>query len=254
VSREMERQFKRRGITVMTGTKKRSVEAADGSVACVVATADGEEQLDADVLLVAVGRAPRTDGIGLEDVGVESDRGFVVVDEYCRTSVTGVYAVGDVIPTLGLAHASFVEGFLLADQLAGLGVVPIDYRGVPRVTYSHPEVGSIGHTEVEAEEAGYQVVVEKYPFQALARASMMNASGIAKLIAENDSSAEGGAGRILGVHVVGPRATELIAEGQLIYNWEALSTDVARLIHAHPTLSEAIGEAHLALAGRALHG
>jgi dihydrolipoamide dehydrogenase len=238
----------------MTGAKMSTVEAADRSVTCVVATGDGEEQLDADVLLLAVGRAPRAEGIGLEDVGVETDRGFVVVDEYGRTSVAGIYAVGDVIPTLGLAHASFMEGFLVAGQLAGQDVVPIDYRGVPRVTYSHPEVGSIGYTEVDAREAGYEVVVQTYPFQALARASMMNASGIAKLIAEKDDNAEGGAGRILGVHIVGPRATELIAEGQPIYNWEALPADVAHLIHAHPSLSEAIGEAHLAPAGRALRG
>ena len=201
-----------------------------------------------------MGRAPVTDDIGLEDIGVELDRGFVTVDEYCRTSVDGVYALGDVIPTLGLAHASFAEGFLVADQLDGQDVLPIDYKGVPRVTYSHPEVGSVGYTQAEAEDEGYDVVVEKYNFQALARAQMMKATGIVKIVAEKDDSQPGGAGRILGVHMCGPKATDLIAEGELIYNWEALPMDVARFIHAHPSLSEAVGEAHLALAGRALHG
>ena len=203
---------------------------------------------------MAVGRGPVTDGLGYEDVGVELENGFVKVDEYCRTSVEGVYAVGDVIPTLGLAHASFQEGFLVADQLAGLDVLPIDYRGIPRVTYSHPEVASVGYTEAQAKDEGHDVVVEKYPFQALGRAAMMKATGTVKIIAVKDEDAEGGAGRVLGIHIVGPRATDLIGEGQLIYNWEALPSDVAHFVHAHPTLNEAIGEAHLTLAGRALHG
>ncbi|MDX1659491.1 MAG: dihydrolipoyl dehydrogenase [Nitriliruptorales bacterium] len=255
VSRQMERAFKQRDIDVMTGVKMTGAEAGDGGVTCTVETGDGEEQLEADVLLIAVGRAPVTDGLGLDEVGVDTDdNGFVVVDEYCRTSVDGIYALGDVIDTLGLAHASFAEGFLVADQLGGLDVLPIDYKGVPRVTYSHPEVGSVGYSEQDAKDDGFDVVIEKYPFQALARASMMNASGMVKIVAEKDDDAEGGAGRILGVHIVGPRATDLIAEGELIYNWEALASDVAHYIHAHPTLTEAIGEAHLALAGRALHG
>jgi len=255
VSKEMAKQYRRRGITALTGVKMTEVETTDDGVRCTIEGGkDGDETIEADLLLVAVGRGPQTDGIGLEDIGVELDRGFVVVDEYSRTAVDGVYAVGDIIPTLGLAHASFAEGFLVADQLAGLDVLPIDYRGVPKVTYSHPEVGSVGFTEADAKEAGYDVVIEKYSFQALARAQMMNATGTVKIVAEKDGDAPGGAGRILGVHIVGPKATDLVAEGQLIYNWEATATDVARHIHAHPSLSEAIGEAHLALAGRALHG
>lgn len=257
VSREMAKQYRKRGITTMTGVKMTSAEAGDGGVTCTVEGGkDGEETLEADLLLVAVGRAPLTEDIGLEDIGVELDRGFVTVDEYCRTSVDGVWAVGDVIPTLGLAHASFAEGFLVSDQLGGNNddALPIDYRGVPRVTYSHPEVGSVGYTEQEAKDEGFDVLVEKYNFQTLARAQMMKATGIVKVIAEKDDDAPGGAGRVLGVHIVGPKATDLIAEGELIYNWEALPMDVARFVHAHPSLSEAIGEAHLALAGRALHG
>jgi dihydrolipoamide dehydrogenase len=254
-SKEIERAFRKRGITSMTGAKLSDVEVGESGVTCKVETKKGVEEVTADLLLVAVGRGTVTEGAGLEDVGVEiDDRGFVAVDGFCRTSVEGIWAVGDVIPTLGLAHASFAEGYLVADQLAGLEVVPIDYKGVPRVTYSHPEVASVGHTEAQAKDAGFEVVLEKYPFQALGRASMAKATGMVKLIAEKDESAEGGAGRILGIHIVGPRATDLIAEAQLIYNWEALPTDVAHLIHAHPSFSEAIGEAHLALAGRALHG
>jgi dihydrolipoamide dehydrogenase len=254
-SKQIERQLRRKGIAFHTGATMTAAETNGRSVAATIETGDGgTQQLDTDLLLVAVGRGPVTHGLGLEELGVATDRGFVTVDSYCRTSVDGVYAVGDVIPTLGLAHASFAEGILVADQLAGLDTVPIDYRGVPRVTYSHPEVASVGYTERDATEAGFAVVVERYPLQSLARAQMMNATGTVKVVAQRHERAEGGAGRILGIHIVGPRATDLIAEGELIYNWEAYAGDVAQLIHAHPSLSEAIGEAHLALAGRALHG
>ncbi len=256
-SKEVGRAFRKRDhLTPMTGTKMTEVEVGDDGVTATIETDKGDtETIEADLLLVAVGRRPVTEDMGMDSTGVEvDDKGFVVVDEYSRTSVDGVYAVGDVIPTLGLAHASFAEGFLVADQLAGLDVVPIDYKGVPRVTYSHPEVASVGYTEAEAKDAGHEVVVEKYPFQALGRAAMMKATGMIKVIAEADDDAEGGAGRVLGIHIVGPRATDLIAEGELIYNWEALPSEVAHFIHAHPSLGEAIGEAHLALAGRGLHG
>jgi dihydrolipoamide dehydrogenase len=254
-SKEIGRAFRKAGIDARTGVKVTDVKTTSRSVTVTIETGKGDEELKADLLLVAVGRGPVTEGAGLDAAGIEvDDRGFVPVDEYCRTNVEGVYAVGDVIPTLGLAHASFAEGMLVADQLAGLEVLPIDYRGVPRVTYSHPEVASVGYTEAEAKDAGFEVVTERYPFQALGRAAMMKATGMVKLVAEKDDDADGGAGRVLGVHMVGPRATDLISEGQLIYNWEALPTDVAHLIHAHPSLGEAIGEAHLALAGRSLHG
>jgi len=254
-SKEIERAFRKRGITAHTGVKLTAVDANTRSVTATIETPKGEETLKADLLLVAVGRGPVTEGVGLSEVGVEVDpRGFVVVDDHCRTSARGVWAVGDVIDTLGLAHASFAEGMLVADQLGGLAVTPIDYLGVPRVTYSHPEVASVGYREQQAKDAGLEVVVEKYPFQALGRAAMVNQSGMVKIVAERDASQPGGAGRVLGIHIVGPRATDLIAEAQLITNWEALPMEVAQLIHAHPSFSEAIGEAHLALAGRALHG
>jgi dihydrolipoamide dehydrogenase len=254
-SKEIARAFRRRGITAMTGARMTEVSTTQRTVSCTVETSKGAEELKADLLLVAVGRRPVTEGIGLDTAGVTVDEhGFVAVNEYGRTNVPGIWAVGDVIPTLGLAHASFAEGMLVADQLGGLPVVPIDYRGVPRVTYSHPEVASVGYTEQGAKDAGFEVVVESFRLQVLGRAAMAKASGIVKLVAEADDDADGGAGRILGIHIVGPRATDLISEGQLIYNWEALPTDVAQLIHAHPSFGEAIGEAHLALAGRALHG
>jgi dihydrolipoamide dehydrogenase len=254
-SKQMARAFRKRGVTTMTSTKATGVETTDDGVRVTIETDKGEEEtLEADVLLVAVGRGPVTEGAGLDAAGIEvDDRGFVTVDEYCRTNVDGIWALGDVIPTLGLAHASFAEGILVADQLAGLEVLPIDYKGVPRVTYSHPEVASVGYTEAEAKEAGFDVVVEKLPFQSVGRVAMVKGTGLVKLVAEKDEDAEGGAGRILGVHIVGPRATDLIAEGQLIYGWEAIASEVAHLIHPHPTFSEGLGEAHLALAGRALH-
>ncbi|MEY3020369.1 MAG: hypothetical protein RLZZ272_1353, partial [Actinomycetota bacterium] len=255
VSKEMARAYRKRGITTMVASRVTSIETSSRGVTANVLTPTGEEVLKADLVLVAIGRRPVTEGAGLESAGVTVDeRGFIVVDEYGRTSARGIWAVGDVIDTLGLAHASFAEGLLVADQLAGLEVAPIDYRGVPRVTYSHPEVASMGFTEPQARDAGFDVVTERFPMQALGRAAIARASGMVKVIAERDRSQPNEAGRILGIHVVGPRATDLIAEAQLIYNWEAMPTDVAALIHAHPSFSEAIGEAHLALAGRALHG
>ena len=254
-SKEIERAFRKRGITAMTGVKLTAIEASKKSVSATVQTSKGEETLTADLLLVAVGRGPVTEGAGLDAAGVAlNERGYVVVDELCRTSVPGIWAVGDVIETLGLAHASFAEGMCVADQLGGLDVLPVDYLGVPRVTYSHPEVASVGYREAQAKEQGFEVVIERYPFQALGRAAMAKQTGMVKIVAERDESQPGGAGRVLGIHIVGPRATDLIAEAQLITNWEALPMEVAQLIHAHPSFSEAIGEAHLALAGRALHG
>ncbi len=250
-SREIARQFKKRGMELHTSAELSSADASDGGVVCTVQTGDGEEKIEGDLLLVAVGRRPVSEDCGYEEAGIELDRGFVTVDEFCRTSVDGVYALGDLIPTLGLAHASFAEGFLVADQLGALDVAPIDYAGVPRVTYSHPEVASVGLNEPEAKERFGDVEVQKYKFQTLARARMMNAEGLVKLVAIKDGDQ---AGRVVGVHLIGPHATDLIAEGELIYNWEALPMDVARFVHPHPSLNEAIGEAHLALAGRALHG
>jgi dihydrolipoamide dehydrogenase len=248
-SKLLERAFRRRGIGFKLGVRFESVEHTDQGVRVHL---QGGETLEAELLLVAVGRGPTSANLGYEAAGLSMDRGFVLVDEYCRTNVEGVYAVGDLIPTLQLAHVGFAEGILVAEHLAGLPVVPIDYAGVPRITYSSPEVASVGLTEAQAAEKfgadGIKTV--NYDLSGNGRSAILNTKGAVKLIAENS---DGAVGRVLGVHIVGDRVGELIAEAQLIYNWEALPSEVAQLIHPHPTQSEAIGEAHLLLAGKPLH-
>jgi dihydrolipoamide dehydrogenase len=204
------------------------------------------KSLEAEIVLVAVGRGPVSQGLGYEEAGVAMDRGFVLADEYCRTNVPTISAVGDLIPTLQLAHVGFAEGILVAERLAGLPVTPIDYAGVPRITYSDPEVASVGLTEVQAREKYGEVATVTYDLAGNGRSQILKTTGAVKLVQAVD-------GPVVGVHVVGSRVGELIAEAQLIYNWEALPDEVAGLIHPHPTQSEAIGEAHLALAGKPLH-
>jgi dihydrolipoamide dehydrogenase len=178
---------------------------------------------------------------------VATDRGYVTVDEYCRTSVPTISAVGDLIPGPQLAHVGFAEGIMVAERLAELPVTPIDYDGVPRVTYSDPEVASVGITSAVAAERGIKTTEVTYDLAGNGKSQILQTAGAAKVIAT-----EGG-GPVLGIHLVGARVGELIAEGQLIYNWEAVPAEVAQLIHPHPTQSEMIGEAHLALAGKPLH-
>jgi dihydrolipoamide dehydrogenase len=244
-SKLLERAFRRRGIGFKLGARFEKVEHTDGGVRV---TLEGGDTLDAEVLLVSVGRGPTTANLGYEEQGIAMDRGFVTVDEYCRTSVDGVYAVGDLIPTLQLAHVGFAEGILVAEHIAGLPVVPIDYAGVPRITYSQPEVASVGYTETQAAEkfGADNITTVTYDLSGNGRSAILNTKGAVKLVAEKD-------GPVLGIHIVGDRVGELIAEAQLIYNWEALPSEVAQLIHPHPTQSEAIGEAHLLLAGKPLH-
>ncbi len=210
-------------------------------------TLAGGATIDAELLLVAVGRGPVSAGLGYEEAGVEVERGFVIVDGYCQTSVPTISAVGDLTPGLQLAHVGFAEGILVAERLAGLRVTPIDYDGVPRVTYSDPEVASVGITSATAADRGIEVTEFTYDLAGNGRSQILQTQGAAKIIAT------AGGGPVLGVHLVGARVGELIAEGQLIYNWEATPSDVAQLIHPHPTQSEALGEAHLALAGKPLH-
>jgi dihydrolipoamide dehydrogenase len=201
----------------------------------------------ADVCLVAVGRGPVTEGLGLENVGVELDRGFVKVDGQLLTTAPHVWAVGDVAATpLQLAHVAFTEGIAVAERIAGWPVPDIDYAGIPRVTYCTPEVASVGLTEAQAVERGHEIRTEKLSFQGIGKANIVGESGVVKLVADRN-------GPVLGVHMVGPHVTDLVAEAMLITNWEALPEEVAALIHPHPTLSEAIGEAHLALVGKPLH-
>ncbi len=258
VSKEVRRQFEKRKIKVFTGAKVTSAGKTDAGATLNLETSDGKEvSLEAERCLIAVGRGPVSEGLGYEEAGIKIERGFVVVDELCRTGVDGVWAVGDVVtqpslnlpfPHFQLAHVAFAEGIHVAEQIAGTDSYgAVDYAGVPRATYSFPEIASVGLTEAQAKEAGYTVKVAKLPWAALAKATILGESaGFLKVVSEED-------GPVLGVHMVGPRVTELIAEAQLITNWEAYPREVAALIHPHPTLSEAMGEAMLTLAGTPLH-
>ena len=249
-SRQLERSFRRRGIGFEPGAKFEGVKDTGSGV---TVSLEGGKTLDAELLLVAVGRAPVSAGLGYEEAGVTTERGFVVVDGYGRTSVPTISAVGDLIPGPQLAHAGFAEGILVAEQVGGLNVTPIDYDGVPRITYSHPEVASVGITSAVAAERGIETVELNYPVGGNGKSVILQTQGAAKVIATAPAESGGQPGPVLGIHLVGARVGELIAEGQLIYNWEAVPADVAQLIHPHPTQSEMIGEAHLALAGKPLH-
>jgi dihydrolipoamide dehydrogenase len=248
-SKLLERAFRRRGISYQLGARFDGVkDAADG----ITVTLEGGKTLEAELMLVAVGRGPVSAGLGYEEAGVAMDRGFVIADSYCRTSVPTISAVGDLTPGLQLAHVGFAEGILVAERVSGLDVTPIDYDGVPRITYSDPEVASVGITAATAAARGIETSEYTYNLGGNGKSVILQTQGAAKVIAAAGDT-PGKPGPVLGVHLVGARVGELIAEGQLIYNWEALPAEVAQLIHPHPTQSEAIGEAHLALAGKPLH-
>ena len=242
-SKQLERAFKKRGINFELGTFFKS---ATTSKKGVEVTLENGKSFTAEILLVSVGRGPVSANLGYEEAGITMDRGYVLVDDKCRTNVPGIWAVGDLIPTLQLAHVGFAEGMLVAEEIAGLNPRPINYDGIPRVTYSDPEVASVGLTTAEAKRRGHDVIELNYDLAGNGKAQILGTAGSIKLIAEKD-------GPILGVHMVGARVGELLAEAELIFNWEARAVDVASLIHAHPTLSEAMGEAHMALAGKPLH-
>jgi dihydrolipoyl dehydrogenase len=244
-SKALERAFRKRGIVFRTGTPFQSVKATDTGVAVTV---EGGDVIEADLLLVAVGRGPVTDGLGYDEQGVAMDRGFVLADDRCRTNLDGVYAVGDIVPGLQLAHRGFQQGIFVAEDIAGLAPRPIDEAGIPRVTYSHPEVASVGLDEATAAATygadGIETVT--YDLGGNGKSQILKTQGFVKLVRRKD-------GPVIGVHLVGDRVGELIGEAQLIYNWEGHAEDVAPLVHAHPTQNEALGEAHLALAGKPLH-
>jgi len=242
-SKQLERAFRKRKINFVTGVRFAS---ATKSAAGVTVTLEDGTTHSADVLLVAVGRGPVTSGIGYEEQGIAMDRGYITVDDKCRTNIPGIWAVGDIIPTLQLAHVGFAEGIMVAEEIAGLNPRAINYDGVPKVTYSEPEVASVGLSTAVAKERGYDVVELSYDLAGNGKANILKTSGSIKLVAQKN-------GPILGIHMVGSRVGELLAEAQLIFNWEADASDVAQHIHAHPTLSEAMGEAHMALAGKPLH-
>ncbi len=242
-SKLLERAFRRRKIAFELGNRVSGVTNTENGVK--VSLENGKE-FEAEIVLVAVGRGPVSQGLGYEEAGVAMERGYVLVDEYLRTNVPTISAVGDLIPTLQLAHVGFAEGILVAERLAGLEPAPIDYAGVPRITYSEPEVASVGLTEAQAKERFGEVKTLTYDLGGNGRSQILKTAGAVKLVRAAD-------GPVVGVHMVGSRVGELIAEAQLIYNWEALPDEVAQLIHPHPTQSEALGEAHLALAGKPLH-
>jgi dihydrolipoamide dehydrogenase len=254
VSTELEKSFKKQGITVMTGTKVTRAQATSTGVELEAQRPDGSAQkLSADVLLVATGRGPVTAGLDIEKLGVKLDRGYIVVDEMYRSSVPGISAIGDVItvgaaPHPQLAHVSSMEGVLVAERIAGQQVRPLNYRHVPGCTYCDPEIGSVGLTEAEAKAQGYDVRVGSFPFGVLGRARMAGEiEGFVKIVADRKYD------EVLGVHMIGPRSTELVAEAVLALRLECTVEELIKTIHAHPTFSEAVGEAAHAVHGAAIH-
>ena len=245
ISKNLERQFRKRGIDFKTKTMFESVTQDESGVH--VKTNDGNTY-DGDILLVAIGRGPATANLGYEEQGVNMERGFVLTDERLRTNVEGIYAVGDIVPGLQLAHRGFLQGIFVAEEIAGLNPEPIVESGIPRVTFCEPEIASVGLTEKQAKEqyGGDKIATQEFNLAGNGKSQILNTAGLVKLVALKD-------GPIVGFHAIGARMGEQIGEGQLIVNWEAYAEDVASIIHAHPTQNESIGEAALALAGKPLH-
>ncbi|MGW4465981.1 dihydrolipoyl dehydrogenase [Micromonospora sp. NPDC004704] len=244
-SKALERAFRKRGINFKTGKRFEKVERTETGVK---ATIEGGETFEAELLLVAVGRGPTTANLGYEEQGIKVDRGFVLTDERLRTGVANIFAVGDIVPGLQLAHRGFQQGIFVAEEIAGLNPAVIDENGIPRVTYSDPELASVGLTEAKAKEkyGADKVSTYNYNLGGNGKSQILKTAGFVKLVRVSD-------GPVVGVHMVGARVGELVGEAQLIFNWEAYPADVAQLVHAHPTQTEALGEAFLALAGKPLH-
>ena len=245
VSKALERAFRKRGINFKTGVRFSGVTQNDQGV--VVTLEDGTV-LDAELMLVAVGRGPNATGFGYEEQGVTMDRGFVITNERLQTSLPGVYAAGDIVPGLQLAHRGFQQGIFIAEEIAGLNPRTIDENNIPKVTYCEPEIASVGLTEAKAAEKYGRENISTYEYNlgGNGKSQILGTAGFVKLVRQNN-------GPVVGVHMIGSRVGEQIGEAQLIVSWEAYPEDVASLIHAHPTMNEAIGEAHLALAGKPLH-
>jgi dihydrolipoamide dehydrogenase len=245
MSKALERAFRKRGIGFKLGTRFQSVTQTDNGVTVTLENGDTTE---AELLLVAVGRGPATNGLGFEENGITMDRGFVITNERLATSVPNVYAVGDIVPGLQLAHRGFQQGIFVAEEIAGLNPIVIEDVNIPKVTYSDPEVASIGLSEVKAVEKYGQDKVSTYDYNLAGngRSHILGTTGSVKVVRVND-------GPVVGVHMVGARVGELIGEAQLAVNWEAYPEDITPLVHAHPTQNEALGEAFLAIAGKPLH-
>jgi len=245
MSKALERAYRKRGIEFKLGNKFKTVsQDANG----VTVELENGEQIAAEMLLVAVGRGPNATGFGFEENGVTMDRGFVPTNDRLETNLPGVYAVGDIVPGLQLAHRGFMQGIFVAEEIAGLKPIKVDEFGIPRVTYCEPEIASVGLTEAQAKEkfGADGISTYEYNLAGNGKANILGTAGVIKLIRQNN-------GPVVGFHMIGSRAGEQIGEAQLIVNWEAYPEDIAPLIHAHPTMNEAIGEAHLALAGKPLH-
>ncbi|GAA2173523.1 dihydrolipoyl dehydrogenase [Agrococcus versicolor] len=245
ISKQMERQYKKRGIQFKLSARFAGVTQDDSGVHVSL---ESGETIDADLMLVAVGRGPVTQDIGLEEVGIATDRGFVTVDERLQTSVPGVYAIGDITPGLQLAHRSYQHGIFVAEEIAGLEPRFVDDLNIPKVTYSDPEISSVGYTEAKAKEHFGADAIETYEYSlgGNAKSEIVGTSGFVKAVRVKD-------GPVVGMHMIGRRVSELVGEAQLIVNWEAYPEDVASLLHAHPTQGESIGETMLKLAGKPLH-
>jgi dihydrolipoamide dehydrogenase len=245
VSKALERAFRKRGIDFKTGVRFSGVEQHDSGV---VVTLESGEKLEAELMLVAVGRGPNTAGLGYEEQGIAMDRGWVLTNERLQTNIPGVFAAGDIVPGLQLAHRGFQQGIFIAEEIAGLAPAVIDESGIPKVTYCEPEIASVGLTTAQATEkfGADNISTYEYNLGGNGKSQILGTAGFIKLIRLNN-------GPVVGVHMIGSRVGEQIGEAQLIVNWEAYPEDVASLVHAHPTMNEAIGEAHLALAGKPLH-
>lgn len=245
ISKALERAYRKRGIESKLGNKFSSVTQDANSV---TVTLENGDTVTADILLVAVGRGPNATGFGFEEQGIQMDRGWVLTNDRLQTNLPGVYAVGDIVPGLQLAHRGFMHGIFVAEEIAGLNPLKVDEMGIPRVTYCEPEIASIGLTEAQAKEkfGAEGISMYEYNLAGNGKSNILGTAGVIKLIRQNN-------GPVVGFHMIGSRAGEQIGEAQLIVNWEAYPEDVAPLVHAHPTMNEAIGEAHLALAGKPLH-
>ena len=255
ISEALAKLLQRRGIKFKLGVSVSGAKPTEQGIDVEIEKDGTKETLSADRMFVAIGRAPRTDNIGLEEAGVKTEKGYIVVDTNFRTNVDGVFAIGDAVHVPDaeglhpqLAHVAFAEGMKVAERIAGQDPTPVDYRNIPHVIYCQPEVAAVGLTEQRAKDMGMEVETKRYPFSANARALMLGGGqGFVKTVAEKD-------GAVVGVHVVGPRASDIITEAQLVTSWEAYPSELAELMHPHPTLSEVIGETFLELAGKPLHG
>jgi dihydrolipoamide dehydrogenase len=245
ISKALERAYRKRGIDFKLGVRFSGVEQTDHSV---IASLEDGTRIEADLMLVSVGRGPNTAGFGYEEQGLNMDRGYVLTNERLQTNLPGVYAAGDIVPGVQLAHRGFQQGIFIAEDIAGLNPAPIDEDGIPKVTYCEPEIASVGLSESKAREkyGSDNVSTYEYNLGGNGKSQILGTAGFIKLVRQNN-------GPVVGIHMIGSRVGEQIGEGQLIVNWEAYPEEVATLVHAHPTMNEAIGEAHLALAGKPLH-